>query len=106
MSLYVTALALTLEAELIVGAFWLWITRSRLPVRDWVLCIIGLNLVSHSLAWAIIAFGHGGFWPVECNVTLFEACGLKVILGQRWKNAALLSLSMNMTTIFIATMTL
>ena len=87
--MYAIALLLTLATELLV--VWLWMkippkTEPAVQSTFWMLAIIGVNLISHPIAYEIYSNQLLGFWTLEFAVVVFEgvliACMLRIPFGR------------------------
>lgn len=100
--LYAIALLLTLFTELLIG--WLWLTFAGKKVvpeiqsRVWLLAIMGVNLISHPIAYEMYSNGLLGYWPLELAVVVFEGVLIAWMLRIQFSWALLFSLIANATS--------
>lgn len=67
---------------------YVWTLRASLGFRRAVLTALALNVVTHPLAWTVIARAPlpfpGGFLAIEASVWAVEASVLKLLSHSRW----------------------
>lgn len=84
-------LIFTIIVELPVA--WLFLRR-----EDWrrvVLVVVGVNMISHPIAWQLILSFHFSWLLVEFSVATFEVLVFAAIFKDRRLLAALAAVSMN-----------
>lgn len=94
-------LALTLLVEVGIFLVWSWWGRASfqsLATGPSILALVGLNLVSHPMAWQALTIGVPWF-VCELMVAGLEAVGLaSIVPGLGWWDAVRLSLWCNATS--------
>jgi len=89
---YGMALLLTLTIECLVLAGWLAVARyaasldERTPMpepavsrTDMFMFVVGMNLITHPIAWMARSYFGLGFWVIECQVVLVEFIALALL---------------------------
>ncbi len=99
--MYLYSLLLTIAAEGLVACVWNYFDRHDCQYRLIIATVMGLNLITHPLAWSMFDYLPGSFWLIEAAVILAETIGLVLILKTSPSRALILSFLMNSVTIFI-----
>ena len=105
MILYFVCLVLTLAIESV--ALLIWSAFRGLPGRTFDLCLllVGMNCVTHPLAWWVLAWWNSSFFfalmGIEIAVILVEASILNRLGGLPWSAGFLLSLTCNLASLLI-----
>ena len=105
MILYFVCLVLTLAVE--SGVLLTWSAFQGLPCRTFDLCLllVGMNCVTHPLAWWILACWNSSFFlafaGIEIAVVLVEAWILNRLGGLPGLAGFLISLTCNLASLWI-----
>lgn len=99
--MYLYSLLSTIAAECLVGCVWNYFDRSDRQYRLIIATVMGLNLITHPLAWSMLDFLPGSFWLIEAAVILAESIGFVLILKTSPYSALILSLLLNSVTMSI-----
>ncbi|VVC75593.1 hypothetical protein AQUSIP_08830 [Aquicella siphonis] len=100
-------LFLTIAIELMIaGIIKRYLFDTSITIRDYVIAIIAVNLVSFPLAWTLFKFlsfdfeltPWEAFFPVELLVILIEAGLLKLQLKASLSNCVIVSVCMNVVS--------
>lgn len=95
---YLLYLLATIAIETAVAAVFLTGRGNRLRCAS---DVVAVNLISHPLAYASVAFGGVSFGLVELAVVLGECVGFQ-LLGSRWPRSVMLGVVCNLVTITVA----
>lgn len=106
MSDYLIALSVTLVVEVAVAAVWLIRIDNPLTRSALLVFVVGINLISHPLAWTLWSYDWCEFWMTEAGVVLLEFLALRLCLGISGKTALAISLSMNIGSVLIGVLLL
>lgn len=110
---YSIALLLTLGIEcLVVVAFKLVAdnvqeqsanpqSKSRNTFLQWMIVAVGVNLLSHPLAWSAVSTDVLGFYWVELIVIVIEAAIYRVLVVNSNSKAVSLSLAANLASMLV-----
>lgn len=102
MWLYFCALFATLAAEVIVAFLFFRLKKTEATTSDRWLCILGVNLITHPLAYIGFAFFAPAFLLIELIVIVAEAYGIRQLIGLPPKQSVALSVSMNLASVAAA----
>lgn len=73
------------------------VNRHR-EMRDGLLCIAGINLITHPLAWSVCAMDWAPFGIIEVGVWAAEVVLLRGYLVTRWRDGIGIGTASNLTT--------
>lgn len=100
---YWTAFQTTVGVEILVGtAVARWMVSGRVPWGAVCLAVLGVNLVTHPVAWYATASLAGAWAIVEGLVVVVEFLLLKAIFATRAWPAGVLALATNGATILLS----
>ena len=100
MSLYLTCLAVTLLVEVSVAVVWSSaFARSREHTKGILMLVVGINCLTHPLAWLTFGFFPGSLLLIEVAVIVVEALMLRWCGRQSWLAAICLSAAMNLASL-------
>ena len=98
MLLYSVVLTLTIALELAVASGWLLMDRDESDRRSVLLLVVGINLITHPIAWMAGNLAAMNFWMVEMLIMIAEALALWRLPGRRFWWAVGLSSAMNVVS--------
>ena len=110
---YSTALLLTLGIEcLVVAVFKLVVdkdqvrsaspqSKPRISLLQWMIVAVGVNLLSHPIAWTAVSTGFLSFYWVELFVFGIESAIYRVLLVDSNSKAVSLSLAANLASMLV-----
>lgn len=67
-------------------------------MRDRLICIAGINLVTHPLAWSVCAMDWAGFSTAEAGVWTAEVLMLRWCVVTRWRDGLGIGITSNLAT--------
>jgi hypothetical protein len=110
---YSTALLLTLGIEcLVVAVFKLVVDKdhqrsasppsnNRISFPQWMVVVVGVNLLSHPIAWTVVSADVLSFYWVELFVIGIEAVIFRVLLVDSNSKAIAISLAANLASMLV-----
>jgi hypothetical protein len=100
---YWTAFQITICVEILVGAAVArWMMSGRAPWDAVCLAVLGVNLVTHPVAWYAIARLSGAWAIVEGLVVVVEFLLLRMVFPFRAWQAAVLAVATNGATLLLS----
>ena len=87
---------------LVITVLTRWIQTSRVPLVTVFLAVLGVNLVTHPVAWYAAASVPGSWTAVEGTVVVVEFLLLRVTLTSRTWQAGLFAIAANGTTALLS----
>jgi hypothetical protein len=100
---YWTALQVTIGVEILVGAaVTRWNTSGRAPWAAVCLAVVGVNLVTHPVAWCATENFPGSWATIEGLVVVVEFLLLWAVLKSRAWQAGVLALATNGATLLLS----
>ena len=100
---YWIALQVTVGVEILVGAaLTRWSTICQVPLATVCLAVLGINLVTHPVAWYAAGNFPGSWTTVEALVMVVEFLLLRVVFKSRAWPAGLLAMATNGATLLLS----